>query len=114
MLLRLPRSTRTDSLFPYSALFLADVRPLDFKTMVAGWATVTRHRRAAGYMIASGMMQGALYGYLNSSEQIIAEVFGARTLFPLIFACVAVGIAIANFSNAAIVERFGEIGRAHV
>lgn len=85
----------------------ADVRPLDLKTMIAGWATVTRHRRAAGYMIASGMMQGALYGYLNSSEQIIAEVFGAQTLFPLVFACVAVGIAIANFSNAAIVERFG-------
>ena len=85
----------------------ADVRPLDLKTMIAGWATVTRHRRAAGYMIASGMMQGALYGYLNSSEQIIAEVFGARAMFPLIFACVAVGIAIANFSNAAIVERFG-------
>jgi len=68
---------------------------------------VTRHRRAAGYMIASGMMQGALYGYLNSSEQIIDEVFGAQSWFPLIFACVAVGIAIANFSNAAIVERFG-------
>ena len=73
----------------------ADVRPLDLKTMIAGWATVTRHRRAA------------LYGYLNSSEQIISEVFGAQALFPLIFACVAVGIAIANFSNAAIVERFG-------
>jgi DHA1 family bicyclomycin/chloramphenicol resistance-like MFS transporter len=85
----------------------ADVRPLDLKTMAAGWATVTRHRRAAGYMIASGTMQGALYGYLNSSEQIIGDVFDARPLFPLIFACVAVGIAIANFSNAAIVERFG-------
>lgn len=85
----------------------ADVRPLDFRTMVAGWATVTRHRRAAGYMIASGMMQGALYGYLNSSEQIIADVFDARVWFPLVFACVAGGIAIANFSNARIVERFG-------
>lgn len=85
----------------------ADVRPLDWRTMLSGWATVTRHRRAAGYMIASGMMQGALYGYLNSSEQIIAEVFDARSLFPLIFACVALGIAIANLSNAAIVERFG-------
>lgn len=85
----------------------ADVRRLDARTMVAGWVTVTRHRRAAGYMIASGTMQGALFGYLNSSEQIIAEVFGARAMFPLIFACVAVGIAIANFSNAAIVERFG-------
>ncbi len=85
----------------------ADVRRLDWRTMVSGWATVTRHRRAAGYMIASGMMQGALYGYLNSSEQIIDEVFNAQRWFPLIFACVAVGIAIANFSNAAIVERFG-------
>lgn len=84
-----------------------DVRPLDWRTMVAGWATVTRHRRAAGYMIASGVMQGALFGYLNSSEQIIAEVFGAQAWFPLVFACVAIGIAIANFSNAAIVERFG-------
>src|SRR3546814_18422973 len=76
--------------------------------MLAGWGTVTRHRRAAGYMIASGLMQAALFGYLNSSEQIIAAVFDARTLFPLIFACVAAGIAIANFSNARIVERFGE------
>jgi DHA1 family bicyclomycin/chloramphenicol resistance-like MFS transporter len=88
-------------------LTAADVRPLDWRTLVAGWATVTRHRRASGYMIASGVMQGALFGYLNSSEQIIAEVFGARAHFPLVFACVAVGIAIANFSNAAIVERFG-------
>jgi DHA1 family bicyclomycin/chloramphenicol resistance-like MFS transporter len=85
----------------------ADVRPLDLRTMVAGWATVTRHRRAAGYMIASGMMQGSLYGYLNSSEQIIADIFDARSWFPLVFAFVALGIAIANFSNAAIVERFG-------
>eukprot|EP01034_Spumella_vulgaris_P002742 gene2742-3559_t len=58
-------------------------------------------------MFASGMMQGSLYGYLNSSEQIIADVFQARNLFPLVFAFVATGIAIANFSNAAIVERFG-------
>lgn len=85
----------------------ADVRPLDWRTMLAGWATVTRHRRATGYMAASGIMQGALYGYLNSSEQIISEVFDARVLFPLVFACVAIGIAIANFSNARIVERFG-------
>ncbi len=84
-----------------------DVRPLDMRTMIAGWSTVTRHRRAAGYMFASAMMQAALYGYLNSSEQIIAEVFGAASWFPLVFACVAAGIAIANFSNAAIVERFG-------
>jgi DHA1 family bicyclomycin/chloramphenicol resistance-like MFS transporter len=84
-----------------------DVRMLDVKTLWAGWSEVTKHRRAAGYMVASGLMQGALFGYVNSSEQIISEVFGAKALFPIIFACVAAGVAIANLSNAAIVERFG-------
>ncbi len=85
----------------------ANVRLLDVRTMAAGWLAVTLHRRAAGYMVAAGVMQGALYGYLNSSEQIISEVFGARAWFPAVFAAVAVGIAVANFSNSRIVERFG-------
>jgi MFS transporter, DHA1 family, multidrug resistance protein len=85
----------------------ANVRMLDMRTMAAGWLAVTLHRRAAGYMVAAGVMQGALYGYLNSSEQIIGEVFDARAWFPAVFAAVAVGIAAANFSNSRIVERFG-------
>lgn len=85
----------------------ANVRSLDVRTMASGWLGVTLHRRAAGYMVAAGVMQGALYGYLNSSEQIISEVFDARSAFPLVFAAVAVGIAAANFSNSRIVERFG-------
>lgn len=85
----------------------ANVRSLDVRTMASGWLAVTLHRRAAGYMVAAGVMQGALYGYLNSSEQIISEVFDARSAFPLVFAAVAVGIAAANFSNSRIVERFG-------
>lgn len=84
-----------------------DRRSLEWKSLWSGWAQVTRHRRAAGYMIASGTMQGALFGYVNSSEQIISEIFHAQDLFPIIFACVASGVAIANLSNAAIVERFG-------
>lgn len=84
-----------------------DRRSLDVKTLWGGWSQVMRHRRAAGYMIAAGMMQGALFGYVNSSEQIISDLFGAKDMFPIIFACVAIGVAAANFSNAAIVERFG-------
>lgn len=85
----------------------ANVRLLDVRTMASGWLAVTLHRRAAGYMVAAGVMQGALYGYLNSSEQIIGEVFDARAWFPAVFAAVAAGIAAANFSNSRIVERFG-------
>lgn len=85
----------------------ANVRRLDIRTMGSGWLQVTLHRRAAGYMVAAGLMQGALYGYLNSSEQLIGEVFGARDVFPMVFAVIAIGIAVANFSNSHIVERFG-------
>ncbi len=85
----------------------ADVRRLDIGTMASGWLAVSTHRRASGYMIAAGVMQGALYGYLNSSEQLIGEVFGAREAFPIVFALIAIGIAVANFSNSRIVERFG-------
>lgn len=84
-----------------------NVRPLDLRTMASGWLQVTLHRRAAGYMVAAGVMQGALYGYLYSSEQLISETFGARDAFPLVFAVIALGIAVANFSNSRIVERFG-------
>jgi MFS transporter, DHA1 family, multidrug resistance protein len=85
----------------------ANVRRLDVRTMASGWLQVTLHRRAAGYMVAAGVMQGALYGYLNSSEQLISETFGARDAFPIVFAVIAIGIAVANFSNSRIVERFG-------
>ncbi len=85
----------------------AAVRPLAWRSLATGAIAVSRHRRAAGYMLGSGVMQGALFGYLNSSEQIIGDVFDARPWFPLVFALVALGIAIANFSNSRIVERFG-------
>ena len=45
--------------------------------------------------------------FLTGNEMTIADIFDARSWFPLVFACVALGIATANFSNAAIVERFG-------
>src|SRR3546814_17599584 len=47
-----------------------DVRRLDWRTMIAGWLTVKRHRRAAGYMIASGLMQGGLFGYLDRKSGV--------------------------------------------
>ena len=85
----------------------ANVRAMNWANMLASWKHITLHRRAVGYMTASGVTQGALFGWLNSSEQLIADVFNARALFPLIFALIALGLAAASWSNARIVERFG-------
>ena len=48
-----------------------------------------------------------MFGFLNSSQQLVAEHFGAAERFPLLFAVMAGSMAVANLTNARIVERFG-------
>ena len=69
-------------------------------------ATVTT-RAAAGYIFAMALVQGALFGYINSSQQLVAEHFGAGARFPLVFGGMALFMAGTNFVNARIVMRFG-------
>jgi MFS transporter, DHA1 family, multidrug resistance protein len=81
--------------------------PIEPRSLAKAWSTVVLHRNAAGYMIGAGIVQGALFGFLNSSQQAFDKVFGAADFFTTGFAIVAMGIAVSNFTNARIVERFG-------
>lgn len=71
------------------------------------WRAVATHRQGGSYMLATSVISGGLFGFINSAQQIFADVFDAAALFPLAFAAVAGTMAIANFSNSRIVERFG-------
>jgi MFS transporter, DHA1 family, multidrug resistance protein len=84
-----------------------NVIPIQPKALAKAWRTVVFHRVAAGYMLGAGIVQGALFGFLNSSQQAFDKVFGAAEFFTTGFAIVAMGIAVSNFTNARIVERFG-------
>lgn len=64
-------------------------------------------RSAIGYVIGSALIMSAMWGFINSSQQLIAEHFGAGTYFPLVFGCLALTMSLANFGNSRIVERFG-------
>jgi DHA1 family bicyclomycin/chloramphenicol resistance-like MFS transporter len=64
-------------------------------------------RQAVGYVFGMALVQGALFGYINSSQQLVAEHFGAGTGFPLIFAGMALGMSCCSFVNSRIVMRFG-------
>lgn len=65
------------------------------------------NRIALGYVFGSALVFGAMLGYINSAQQLVAEHFGAGPLFPILFAGTAVAMAVANLTNARIVERFG-------
>lgn len=70
------------------------------------WGTL-RCREALGYILGASFMQGAMFGYINSAQQLLGEHFGAGTLFPLLFGGMALVMSGANFLNSRIVERFG-------
>lgn len=96
VVLRLP-----ETLHPDNAV------PINLAAMTRAWKSVVTHRSANAYLIAGGIAHGALFGYLNASQQIFDRGFGVPDFFPIGFAIIAIGIACANFTNARIVERFG-------
>ena len=84
-----------------------NVIPIEPRALASAWKQVLLNRNSAGYMLGAGIVQGALFGYLNSSQQLFDKVFNAKEFFTIGFAIVAIGIAVSNFTNARIVERFG-------
>lgn len=85
----------------------SDKTPIHVGSLARTWGRIATHRSAGGYVLASGIATGAMFGFLNSSQQIFDKVFGKADIFPIAFACVAGTMAVANFSNSRIVLRFG-------
>ncbi|MEL6857429.1 MAG: multidrug effflux MFS transporter [Pseudomonadota bacterium] len=84
-----------------------DRQPLNpQQTGRAYWQVLTT-RITLGYMCASGVIFGALFAFVAASEQIFTDVFEQHETFALWFAGVAAALAIANYTNAKIVEKYG-------
>jgi len=82
-------------------------QPINVRAIVGNMGIALTTRAAIGYVIGMALIQGALFGYINSSQQLVAEHFGAGELFPLVFGGMALAMACANLTNSRIVERFG-------
>ena len=68
---------------------------------------IVTNRIAIGYILAMTLMMGAMFGFINSAQQVFSDVFHAFSLFPSIFACIAGSMAVASLVNARIVGRVG-------
>lgn len=75
--------------------------------IIGNMVMAVSYRRSIGYVIGGSLTFGAMLGYINSSQQLIAEHFGAGARFPLLFGAMALAMSGANFLNASIVERLG-------
>ncbi len=75
--------------------------------------TVTT-RQTLGYTLATGVVFGALMGYINSAQQIFEEIYDTGALFPILFGACAIALAIAAFVSGRFVMRYGPRRLGHM
>ncbi len=84
-----------------------DVRPFTPASILEGFKIVLTDRVALCYTLASTFIFGALFGFINSAQQIYVGIYGLGVWFPVAFAGVAAFMAFSSFVNARLVGRFG-------
>ncbi len=84
-----------------------DRLPIQVDRIAAAFRVALIDRRSMGYTLAMTAMTGALFGFINSSQQIFFDVFNEPELFTIFFGLMAGGVAIASLLNARLVERLG-------
>jgi MFS transporter, DHA1 family, multidrug resistance protein len=82
-------------------------KSLAFYDVLGAFRQTVTNRQTLGYALAAGGVQGSLFAFVFASQQVFTEVYGLGRYFPLAFAGVAIGIAIAGFLNARFVGRIG-------
>ena len=75
--------------------------------MLGAFRQTVTNRQTLGYALAAGGVQGALFAFVFSSQQIFTEIYKLGHYFPLAFAAIAIGVAVAGFLNARFVGRLG-------
>ena len=84
-----------------------DRLPIAVGRIAGAFGIALSERMAVGYMLAMTVMLGGLFGYINSVQQVFADIFHAPALFPMVFGITALFMAAASLLNARIVGRMG-------
>lgn len=82
-------------------------RPISAERVMDGLGSIFGSRQTVGYMLSAGTFFGAMFGFINSAEQVLVEVMGLGRWFTVVFALTASSIAVASFINSRLVERLG-------
>ncbi len=94
--LRMPETLSPEHRAPFSA-----------RRIILTIREVVTIRPALGYTVTAGLISGILIGYLNSSQQILQELYALGEQFPLYFALLSAAVGVATFLNTRLVMRFG-------
>ncbi len=84
-----------------------DRRPLTFKSIGQAFAIVLTTRVSLWYTLASTIIFSALFGFINSAQQVYVGIYGLGVWFPIVFAGIAGMMAVSSFLNSRLVVRLG-------
>ncbi|PSM19673.1 MULTISPECIES: multidrug effflux MFS transporter [Nitratireductor] len=88
-------------------------RPFTASSIIEGFRIVVTNRLSVCYSIAVTGILGALFGFINSAQQIYVGLYDVGAMFPVYFAVVAGLMAVSSFMNSRLVGRFGMRRLAH-
>lgn len=80
--------------------------PMSVSRILNAFRTVLTNRITVSYIVGQGLMQGAIFGYLNSVQQVYADVFRVYW-FTLLVGVIGGSIAMAAFVNSRVVVLLG-------
>ena len=97
----------------WSALRMPETLPLQLRRSLAvrevldAFRQTVTNRQTLGYALVSGGVLGSLFAYVFTAQQVFTEIYQLGHYFPVAFACIAIGTAIAGFVNSRFVNRLG-------
>ena len=97
----------------WSALRMPETLPVSRRRSLAigevydAFRQTVTNRQTLGYALTAGGVLGSLFAFVFTSQQVFTEVYKLGHYFPVAFAAIAVGTAIAGFINSRFVDRLG-------
>lgn len=97
----------------WSALRMPETLPTEMRKSLAlrdvlsAFRQTITNRQTLGYALACSAVWGAMFAFVFTSQQMFSDIFHLGHYFPLAFAAIAVGVAIAGFLNSRLVGRLG-------
>lgn len=88
-------------------------RPFTVRAIADGFRIVLTNRVSICYTAAFTCIFGALFGFINSAQQVYIGIYGVGAWFPVLFAIVAGLMAVSSYLNSRLVGRFGMRKLAH-
>jgi DHA1 family bicyclomycin/chloramphenicol resistance-like MFS transporter len=97
----------------WSALRMPETLPaserksLAISAVLGAFRQTITNRQTLGYALAAGGVQGSLFAFVFSAQQVFTDIYKLGHYFPVAFAAIAIGVAVAGFLNARFVGRLG-------